>query len=97
MTAKTVRIRKERKFDQRLEEAREAFLRDGFKPVSVTPILGRSGVSKASLYTGVPDKRLLFSEVMRRECDRLTGAARHEINLTVPAETVPKVMTRHIL
>ncbi|BAQ71050.1 transcriptional regulator, TetR family [Rhodovulum sulfidophilum] len=37
MTAKTVRIRKERKFDQRLEEAREAFLRDSFKPASVAP------------------------------------------------------------
>ncbi|MBL3584921.1 TetR/AcrR family transcriptional regulator [Rhodovulum sulfidophilum] len=64
------------KFDQRLEEAREALLRNSFKPASVAPILHRAGVSKATLYSDVPDKRLLLSEVMRRECDRLTGAAR---------------------
>ncbi|MBL3574840.1 TetR/AcrR family transcriptional regulator [Rhodovulum sulfidophilum] len=96
MTATTDRIHKKRKFDQGLEGAREAFLRDGFKPASVAPILHRAGVSKASLYTGFPDKRLLFSEVMQRECDRLTGAARHEIDLSTPAETVLKTAPRHI-
>lgn len=96
MTAKTDRIHKKRKFDQGLEGAREAFLRDGFKPASVAPILRRAGVSKAMLYSDVPDKRRLFSEVMQRECDRLTGAARHEINLSTPAETVLKTAALHI-
>ncbi|WP_081381104.1 TetR/AcrR family transcriptional regulator [Rhodovulum sulfidophilum] len=84
------------KFDQGLEGTRKAFLRDGFKPASVAPILRRAGISKATLYTGFPDKRLLFSEVMQRECDRLTGAARHEIDLSTPAETVLKTAPRHI-
>ncbi|WP_237401016.1 TetR/AcrR family transcriptional regulator [Rhodovulum sulfidophilum] len=76
MTATTERISKGCKFDRVLEGTREAFLRDGFKPASVAPILRRAGVSKATLYSDVPDKRLLFFEVMQRECDRLTGAAR---------------------
>jgi len=33
---------------------------------------------------------------MQRECDRLTGAARHEIDLSTPAETVLKTAARHI-
>lgn len=59
-------------------------------------ILHRAGVSKDTLYSDVPDKRLLLSEVMRRECDRLTGAARHEIDLSTPAETVLMTAARHI-
>ncbi|NDK34572.1 TetR/AcrR family transcriptional regulator [Rhodovulum sulfidophilum] len=97
MTAKTERISRGYKFDQGLEGTREAFLHDGFKPASVAPILRRARVSKATLYSDVPDKRLLFSEVMLRECDHLTGAARHEINPTASAETVLKAMTRHVL
>ncbi|MCE8472762.1 hypothetical protein LZ189_27615 [Rhodovulum sulfidophilum] len=52
-------------------------------------MLGRSGVSKATLYTGSPDKRLLFSEVMQRECDRLTGAARRGTRSTLAPRRKP--------
>ncbi|TDX33371.1 TetR family transcriptional regulator [Rhodovulum visakhapatnamense] len=97
MTAKPDRIRKGRKFDQVLEGARDIFLRDGFERASVDAIARAAGVSKATLYNYFPDKRLLFSEVLRRECDRQAGAALHEIDMAAPAETVLKSAARHIV
>jgi TetR/AcrR family transcriptional regulator, mexJK operon transcriptional repressor len=63
-------IRKGRKFDQVLEGARSVFLRDGFEGASVDDIARAAGVSKATLYSYFPDKRLLFLEVARAECCR---------------------------
>ena len=70
MTAMAAEIKKGRKFDQVLEGAREIFLRDGFEGASVDEIARAAGVSKATLYSYFPDKRLLFSEVARIECNR---------------------------
>ncbi len=67
-TASTVR--KGRKFDQVLEGARAVFMRDGFEGASVDEIARAAGVSKATLYSYFPDKRLLFAEVAKSECLR---------------------------
>ncbi len=61
-------VRRGRKFDQVLEGAREVFLRSGFDGASVDDIARQARVSKATLYSYFPDKRLLFLEVARAEC-----------------------------
>ncbi|MCE8007377.1 TetR/AcrR family transcriptional regulator [Aestuariivita sp.] len=63
-------VRKGRKFDQVLQGARQVFLADGFEGASVDDIARAAGVSKATLYSYFPDKRLLFMEVARLECLR---------------------------
>lgn len=68
-------IRKGRKYDQVLEGAREVFLRDGFEGASVDDIVREAGVSKATLYSYFPDKRLLFLEVAKLECHHQSQAA----------------------
>ena len=70
-------IRKGRKFDQVLEGAREVFLSEGYDGAGVDEIARRAGVSKATLYSYFPDKRLLFMEVAKRECCRLADDAMH--------------------
>lgn len=61
-------LRTGRKFDQVLEGAREVFLADGFEGANVDKIARVSGVSKATLYSYFPDKRVLFMEVVRSAC-----------------------------
>lgn len=61
-------IKKGRKFDQVLEGARAVFLADGFEGASVDAIAKAAGVSKATLYSYFPDKKLLFMEVAKAEC-----------------------------
>lgn len=70
MTANADKIRKGRKFDQVLEGARVVFMKDGFEGASVDDIAKTAGVSKATLYSYFPDKRLLFAEVAKSECIR---------------------------
>jgi len=55
-----IEIKRGRKFDQVLSGARDVFLRDGFEGASVDDIARAAGVSKATLYSYFPDKRLLF-------------------------------------
>lgn len=83
-------IRKGRKFDQVLEGARSVFLRDGFEGASVDDIARAAGVSKATLYSYFPDKRLLFLEVARCECLRQTDETEA---LICTATTVKEVLT----
>ncbi|MGP3697018.1 TetR/AcrR family transcriptional regulator [Rhodobacter sp. NSM] len=70
MPADTIPVRKGRKMPQVLEGARTIFLRDGFEGASVDDIAREAGVSKATLYSYFPDKRLLFLEVAKAECLR---------------------------
>lgn len=63
-------IRKGRKYEQVLEGARDVFMKDGFEGASVDDIARTAGVSKATLYSYFPDKRLLFAEVANCECQR---------------------------
>jgi len=67
--------RQGRKVTQVLEGARTVFLRDGFEGASVDEIAREAGVSKATLYSYFPDKRLLFMEVAKVECGRQAEAA----------------------
>lgn len=70
-------VRTGRKFDQVLEGARQVFMTDGFEGASVDDIARVAGVSKATLYSYFPDKKLLFMEVARTECARQAEDAIH--------------------
>lgn len=79
-----IAIKKGRKFDQVLDGAREVFMRDGFEGASVDDIARAAGVSKATLYSYFPDKRLLFAEVSRTECLRQADQVMGMINTDIP-------------
>lgn len=81
MTLAAQIIRRGRKFDQVLVGARTVFLRDGFSAANVDDIAREGGVSKATLYSYFPDKRLMFSEMIRVECLAQAETAISEIDL----------------
>jgi TetR/AcrR family transcriptional repressor of mexJK operon len=81
-------VRKGRKYDQVLEGARSIFLRDGFDGASVDDIAREAGVSKATLYSYFPDKRLLFMEVAKAECGRQADEAMQLIDDSAPVAEV---------
>jgi TetR/AcrR family transcriptional regulator, mexJK operon transcriptional repressor len=84
----TDKLRRGRKYDQVLAGARDVFLSDGFEGASVDDIARAAGVSKATLYSYFPDKRLLFMEVARIECLIQADRAIAEIDVTAPVERV---------
>ncbi len=73
-----------RKFDQVLEGARQVFLSDGFEGASVDDISKAAGVSKATLYSYFPDKRLLFVEVAKQQCSAQAETALSTLNTEAP-------------
>jgi AcrR family transcriptional regulator len=97
MTAQAAEIKKGRKFDQVLDGARRVFMRDGFEGASVDEIAREAQVSKATLYSYFPDKRLLFSEVARQECNRQADEAIDSFDLTQPVETLLREVADRIL
>lgn len=90
-------IRKGRKFDQVLEGARQVFLSDGFEGASVDDIAQAAGVSKATLYSYFPDKRMLFVEVVRTECASQADRALEVIDQTAPPRVVLTIAARHMV
>ncbi|MEX5730108.1 TetR/AcrR family transcriptional repressor of mexJK operon [Rhodovulum iodosum] len=90
-------IKKGRKYTAVLTGASEVFLRDGFEGAKVDDIAHAAGVSKATLYNYFPDKRLLFVEVFRCECQRQTGAALDVIDFDAPAAEVLAAAARHMI
>lgn len=82
------KVRRGRKFDQVLDGARQVFLIDGFEGASVDDIARQAGVSKATLYSYFPDKRLLFMEVARSECQRQACQAMERIDMSAPVRDV---------
>ncbi|MCV2873741.1 TetR/AcrR family transcriptional regulator [Defluviimonas sp. WL0050] len=90
-------IKRGRKFDQVLEGARTVFLRDGFEGASVDDIAAEAGVSKATLYAYFPDKRMLFIEVAKGECQRQADEAEALVTLTAPPQMVLPVAARKIV
>ncbi len=80
--------RRGRKYDQVLEGARQVFMADGFEGASVDDIARVAAVSKATLYSYFPDKRLMFMEVATRECGRQANMAADAIDMNAPAEEV---------
>ncbi|MBU2992503.1 TetR/AcrR family transcriptional regulator [Octadecabacter sp. 1_MG-2023] len=81
-------VKRGRKFDQVLHGARDIFMSDGFEGASVDDIAKASGVSKATLYSYFPDKRLLFMEVAKSECIRQADEAVASIDMSLPVATV---------
>jgi AcrR family transcriptional regulator len=82
------KVKKGRKFEQVLEGARDVFLADGFEGASVDTIARAAGVSKATLYSYFPDKRLLFMEVAKTECCRQADEAVELIDSSAPPRVV---------
>jgi TetR/AcrR family transcriptional regulator, mexJK operon transcriptional repressor len=72
--------RKGRKYDDVLAGARDIFLTQGFEGASVDDIARAAGVSKATLYSYFPDKRLMFLEVAKAECCRQVVGAEGKIS-----------------
>ncbi|MFZ1479516.1 MAG: TetR/AcrR family transcriptional regulator [Paracoccaceae bacterium] len=79
-------IRKGRKYDQVLDGARRVFLRDGFDGASVDDIAREAEVSKATLYSYFPDKRLLFTEICNAECRHQAEDAEASMDYTASVE-----------
>jgi len=88
MATAEAKIRKGRKFDQVVEGAREVFLRDGFEGASVDDIARVAGVSKATLYSYFPDKRLLFMEVATRQWQEQARTSIESIDSSRPPQEV---------
>ena len=80
--------KKGRKFDQVLDGARTVFLSDGFEGASVDDIARAAGVSKATLYSYFPDKRFLFMQVAKTECQRQADLAIENIDMDAPIRRV---------
>ncbi|SLN16004.1 HTH-type transcriptional repressor AcnR [Aquimixticola soesokkakensis] len=91
------KIRKGRKYDQVVDGARLIFLRDGFDGASVDEIAREAGVSKATLYSYFPDKRLLFMEVSRTECVRQAEIASERIDMSAPLAEVLRAAATQII
>lgn len=90
-------VRKGRKFDQVLEGARTVFMADGFEGASVDDIARQAEVSKATLYSYFPDKRLLFMEVANQECARQSRAAIDTIDMSAAPRAVLAQVGRHFV
>ncbi|MEO1155519.1 MAG: TetR/AcrR family transcriptional regulator, partial [Pseudomonadota bacterium] len=84
MNMHTEPVKLGRKHAQVLEGARTVFLRDGFEGASVDDIARSAGVSKATLYSYFPDKRILFMEVAKSECLRQEEATDEMIGHHAP-------------
>lgn len=90
------KVKRGRKFEQVLDGARTVFLRDGFDGASVDDIAREANVSKATLYSYFPDKRLLFLEVAKVECRRQAEMAVELDDTTSPPEQVLAIAGRRI-
>lgn len=91
-----VTITRGRKFDQVLEGARRVFVRDGFEGASVDDIARELGVSKATLYSYFPDKRLMFSEVFRLELRRENAEGLSLVEMAMPPAQALPIVSRMI-
>ncbi|TDL78404.1 TetR/AcrR family transcriptional regulator [Palleronia sediminis] len=90
-------IRRGRKYDQVLAGACDVFLRDGFEGASVDEIAKCAGVSKATLYSYFPDKRLLFLEVGQCECRRQAAEGIDPAGLESPPAVTLRLAGEQIL
>ncbi len=85
-----------RKVEQVIAGARTVFMRAGFEGASVDEIAREAGVSKATLYSYFSDKRLLFMEVAKAECQSQAEAAVDEIDFAAPVDVVLKQAARRM-
>ncbi|MEM6657996.1 MAG: TetR/AcrR family transcriptional regulator [Pseudomonadota bacterium] len=96
MTQTATVLRTGRKFDQVLRGAREVFMADGFEGASVDDIARAAGVSKATLYSYFPDKRLLFVEVAQTECDLMAERVISMVDMDKPAREVLMITAKQL-
>ncbi|MFD1883738.1 TetR/AcrR family transcriptional regulator [Paracoccus pacificus] len=86
-------VNRGRKFQQVIHGARRVFLRDGFEGASVDEIARVAGVSKATLYSYFPDKRLMFLHVFREELANCFADSSMLLTIEAPPEVIlPAVM-----
>ncbi|MEX0348889.1 MAG: TetR/AcrR family transcriptional regulator [Paracoccaceae bacterium] len=97
MTETATILRTGRKFEQVLKGAREVFMADGFEGASVDDIARAANVSKATLYSYFPDKRLLFREVVQTECSRMSEQILSMVDEAQPASEVLAVTARQLV
>lgn len=90
-------IKKGRKYDQVIAGARDVFLRDGFEGASVDDIAREAHVSKATLYSYFPDKRVLFLEIAAVETTRQADAFTEIMDESQPPEVFLPSAGRKIL
>lgn len=90
-------VRTGRKFDQVLKGAREVFMADGFEGASVDDIARAAGVSKATLYSYFPDKRLLFMEIATTECTAMADRTLGLMDETAPPREVLTIAAGQIV
>lgn len=89
--------RRGRKYDQVLEGARRVFMKDGFDNANVDEIAKEAGVSKATLYSYFPDKRLLFIEIARCECHKHSETSRGFVPPNMPPEELLPIAARRMV
>ena len=90
-------ITRGRKFSQVLSGARKVFVQEGFEGASVDDIARAAGVSKATLYSYFPDKRLLFAEVARVEASCQAEQALDMLNPDDQPETALRIAGSHMM
>ena len=90
-------MRTGRKFGQVLEGARKVFLAEGYEGANVDDIAREAGVSKATLYSYFPDKRLLFMEVARSECRQQAEATMKLVQPDLPPRDLLLAGARQIV
>lgn len=92
---KQQKINQGRKFNQVREGAKRIFLRDGYEGASVDDISREAGVSKATLYSYFPDKRLMFQAVIEAEIESRRIAV-FDLEDHVPAHLAVPRLTREV-
>lgn len=90
-------IKRGRKYDQVVAGARKVFLSEGFEGASVDLIAKEAGVSKATLYSYFPDKRVLFVEVAKEECARQADRALQVDRTDLPVRETLTGMSRSMM
>lgn len=90
-------IKRGRKYDQVVAGAREVFLSQGFEGASVDLIAKEAGVSKATLYSYFPDKRILFVEVAKQECARQADRALEVDRVDLPVHDMLSQIARKMI
>ena len=93
MDGNTPDIKRGRKYDQVIAGARDVFLQHGFEDASVDLIAREAGVSKATLYSYFPDKRILFIEVAKEECASQAERALEVSNTDLPVREMLTTMS----
>lgn len=81
-----------RKYGQVIDGARRVFMRDGYTGASVDEISREAGVSKATLYSYFPDKRIMFTEMFGAEIDCHSPDTIASVKMDLPMTDILKFL-----